>query len=188
MKQSNNTADKIIRMQYFNIILYYCAICAIWIPFMVIVISFMFGDIKWADVLETVWISLVLHGMLALPFGVLSILNRFLFGKIVCVLCEDGIQLDDTIIKWKNIEKIEYQIEFPSRRTFLPKQYNRAIVYTNNKEIPIQHAPLYILRAAKRMCPGLDAHVTKGSRNFILIFIGVLFVAPIFAGAFTTGQ
>ena len=81
MKQSNNTADKIIRMQYFNIILYYCAICAIWIPFMVIVISFMFGDIKWADVLETVWISLVLHGMLALPFGVLSILNRFLFGK-----------------------------------------------------------------------------------------------------------
>lgn len=184
MKQANNTADKIIRMQYFNIILYYCAICAIWIPFMVIVISFMFGDIKWADVLETVWISLALHGMLALPFSVLSILNRFLFGKIVCVLCEDGIQLDGTLIKWKNIKKIEYQIELPSRGMFLHKQYNRAIVYTKNEDITIQHAPLYILRAAKRVRPDIDARITKASKNYIWVFIGALLLVPVLVYSF----
>lgn len=184
MKQSNNTSDKIIRMQYFNFVLYYCVFCAVWIPFTVIFISLMLGGFTWAEALETVWISLVLHGMLALPFIVLSILNRYLFGKVVCMLCENGIQSDDTLIKWENIEKIEYQIELPARGMFLHKQYNRAIVYTKNKEISIQHAPLYILRAAKRIRPELDARINKSSRNYILILIMALFLIPILIVAF----
>ena len=185
MKQSNNTSDKIIRMQYFNFVLFFWTFCAIWIPFAIIVIDLMLDRrFTWADMLESVWITLLLCGVLALPFVVLSILNRYLFGKVVCMLCEDGIQSDDTLIKWENIEKIEYQIELPARGMFLHKQYNRAIVYTKNKEIPIQHAPLYILRAAKRIRPELDARVNKSSRNSILILIGALFLVPILIVAF----
>jgi len=147
----------------------------------------MLEKLTWTDMLEIVWISFSICGILALPFIVLSILNRYLFGKVVCALCDDGIQLDNTFIKWEKIEKIEYHIELPSRGMFIHKQYNRAVIYTKSKETPIQHAPLYMLRAVRRLCPGIDARVNKSSRNFILIFIGVMFLLPILVLAVKAG-
>ena len=50
-----------------------------------------------------------------LPSLLLVFLNRFLFGRIVCVINEEGVYYYHRFIEWKAIERVEFDIESRGR-------------------------------------------------------------------------
>ena len=100
---------------------------------------------------------------------ILRILNKRYFGKIVCVLTDDGIRYDEGFIGWDCISKIEYVIDLPSRYRYDPKRKCRAVVYTENKTIILYHAPHSILQSVKKFKPQIKTQLSNGSKWLIAI-------------------
>ena len=100
----------------------------------------------------------VFAGM-ALPFVVLSLLNRYAFGKIVAVIGEDGIYLENYFVPWDKIQQITYVPDMPSRSSS-PDQYSRA-VFTVEDASNTVHFPLYGLLKIKRLHPELPTKLDK---------------------------
>ena len=127
-----------------------------------------------------------------LPWVILSILNRFLFGKIVCVIREEGIYHKDGLTPWEDIREVIYKIDIPSRSSMRyateQKLYGKTPYYAGKNppygcchtllelhkgtHVVLLHTPLYLLRAIKKQRPELAVHLSKGS-IFALIAIPV---------------
>ncbi len=153
----DSDGDK-IRYQYFNVVIY----AGLFIAYMVIVLlaaaalatkSFSFADIFIAIPLIITFLS---------PFIILSLLNRFLFGKIVCVICDEGLILENDIIPWNNIKKISFEPNsaFLTRRSRNVKYTCATVdVKTNESEeysIDILHFPRYGLKRIKKQHPEIE--------------------------------
>ena len=131
-----------------------------------------------SDLSIGVWVCFCL----SIPFLILSALNRRMFGKIVCVLNEDGIHYKDGFVRWNEIVKMEYEIDIPSRTNH---QFCRAIVYTSKEEIVMQHAPLFLLSKVKKQNPDIQTGVSKNSKwmvGFLLVALLIIpFLTPLIA-------
>lgn len=168
-----------IRWQYFSGPIIIWVSILIFVPYSIFVFDTFEGTFDFTEWISGVWIAVKICGTGSLPFIILSILNRHLFGKIVCVLSETGIHYKDGFISWDQIEKIEYEIEIPGKfRTRY--DFCRAVVHTENGKIELVHAPLFLISRAKKYCPKITAAVSKNSKIVIsLSIVAVLVITPL---------
>ncbi len=89
--------------------------------------------------------------LILLPFIVLSVINRFYFGRTICVLDKKGIHCEDGLIEWKEIERLEYtSAHF---RRYGSSHVCFVLVHCGRKTVKIKSAPLYMLHEAKKFAP-----------------------------------
>ena len=103
---------KKIRRQGFNIplIILYSMMFAI--PYCIFAISWCVGKLDTYGSPTTFGTSVLLCFLFSVPFLVLRSLNKHFFGKIICVLDEEGIYYANKgKLCWDSIEKIEYVID-----------------------------------------------------------------------------
>ena len=94
----------------------------------------------------------VMYGIFIGPIIILSIFNRFSFGKILGVANEDTLFLENREIPTKNIVEIVYHPQVVSRRKTV-FSYATCVVKSNENEIEafdIIHFPMYGLRAIQK--------------------------------------
>jgi hypothetical protein len=145
---------RIMRRQYFNsyIMLYFIAIVVV---FSVLGVGSVINGTE--DEFFTVeniftWISVWL--ILLFPFSVFSLLNRYLFGRRVCLLNEEGIFCNERFISWEEIQYMTFNCGSISKVHF-----KYACVAVSDEErkkfLIIPHAPYYMLRVAKKYAPNM---------------------------------
>lgn len=110
------------------------------------------------------FLSLLAIGAVVLvPLLVLSILNRYCFGKLVCVLNKKGLYYEDgghiRCIDWRDIIEVRYDPDVPTDigRRFC--SFNTAHVTAKpfRKEIEheVIHAPFLLLRKMRKYAPNI---------------------------------
>lgn len=164
-----------IRWQYFSGPIIIWVAILIFVPYSIFVFDTFEGTFDFTEWISGVWVAIKICGTGSLPFIILSILNRHLFGKIVCVLSEDGIHYKDGFNSWDEIEKIEYEIEIPGKHR-ASYDFCRAVVHTDKRKIEIVHAPLFLLSRVKKYSPDIIAAVSKRSKIVVLLFVAAIVV------------
>jgi hypothetical protein len=94
----------------------------------------------------------VMYGIFICPFIILSIFNRFTFGKILGVINEDTLFLENREISIKDIVKIIYHPRVMSRRK-ISFSYATFVVQLNKNDtesFDVIHFPIYGLRKIKK--------------------------------------
>ena len=170
-----NIDGKKIRWQYFNVPIY--GIIAI---MMMMVTMFTIHDIRDGSFYLSNIFDTIIQGLyMASPFIVLSVLNRFLFGKVLCVMNDRGIYLKNEFIEWKKIKKVVYKPELSSKRE-IKYTYASFTVAENSKEyeLHISHFPLYGLRIIKNYNPSIKVQIPTENKLFIAI---MMLIPPIIA-------
>ncbi len=169
-----------IRRQYFNLFIYTMISC---IPMICIIVlglgilsnNYSFSEIP-KEIAETVGVGLAVMFVLLSPFIVLSVLNRFFFGKVVSVFSEDGLALENDLIPWKDIRKVSYHPRMPSRYRL---EYTYVTVWVKpwGKEgysVDILQFPAYGLKKMKKYCPGITVEREKTTVLFYALLPTVL--------------
>lgn len=164
-----------IRWQYFNLF-----ICALLAFFPVIIVMIVVNGVKennfsFSDILEVIPTGLMIWGMLLAPFIDLSLLNRFLFGKIIGVVTDEGLYLENNFILWKDIKKIVYTPEISGRSS---AAFTFATIFVDPPCKPaytldILHFPIYGLRKIKKLYPEIEIRFERYSL-FLILFIALL--------------
>lgn len=162
-----------IRRQYFNIVLYFGTLCVVPFTLITYLMNTLLG--KEGEILQSFTdVIYVFIGFLILmiPFFLLSVLNRFLFGQVVCVLEKEGLHHSEGFIIWDAIVKIEYELNIPSK----DKKYfcYAHIIKQGIFDAEIIHAPYYLLKEAKNYHPDIEIGLGKRSKFLIGFFTIVL--------------
>lgn len=177
------SGDK-IRRQYFSWIVLIFFFCMFFAPFCILIISLYAGDFDLSTWLSDLLLSIEICLLLTIPFLILSALNRRFFGKIICVINENGIYYKDGLIKWNDIIKIEYELQFPGRGIQKESRFCHAVIYTKKDKIKLFHAPVFFISKVKKHQPFLDAKLSKNSKwgiwFFIILFVIIVLLFPLF--------
>lgn len=152
-----------IRMQYFNM--------PIFAAFGLVILIFFIGGavaIKNKEPFFSHDIIPAFGGLFVLtaPFILLSVLNRFFFGRVICVINDEGIRVIDgpQIIKWGEITNVSYT---PAGVVGHRLYFSEADIYVpiNCSELTriltLPHLPLYGLRLMKRHMPEAKFNLTS---------------------------
>ena len=166
-----------IRWQYFTWPLLILLFCMIFAPYCIFVISLSMGEFNLSKWLSDLLVSAEVCFGFAIPFIILSFLNRRYFGKIICVINKDGIHYQDGLIMWEDIAKIEYEIEFPGGVVKKENSFCHAVIHTKKHRTVIFHAPIFFISKVKKHKPYIDASVSKSSKWMIGFFIASLVIA-----------
>ena len=189
-----------IRRQYFNVVIYPLLSFVLLVLTMCVVTWFGNGtrDEKIED-MASLMVALLFLAVPLLPLIVLSILNRFYFGRVVCVLNEKGLYFADgfidediffkaegnvRMIRWEHIRKVAYDpdgFRF-SRHTSGCKNCAYITTKPYKKEIvaELNHVPFMLLRKMKKYCPDAKYGFTGWGWVIIGIFALIPTVIPIF--------
>lgn len=167
----NSDGEK-IRFQYFNQLMF---ITAGFLPMPIVMIAF--SELKrntfdFLEFLKFIPSVFLMWGVIFSPLIVLSLLNRFFFGKIVSVLSIDELIFENDTIKLKDITKIVYSPRV-SGRTSLKYTYATIFVKSGFKEeysVKITHFPLYGLRKIKKYNSEIEIVLDKRGLFTILFF------------------
>lgn len=183
-----------IRRQYFNVVIYPLLSFVLLVLTMCVITWFGNGtqDEKIEDLASWI-VGLMFLAVPLLPLIVLSILNRFYFGRVVCVLNEKGLHFADgfidediffkaegnvRMIKWEHIRKVAYEPDGFKFSRHASGCRNCAYITTKpyKKEIvaELNHVPLMLLRKMKRYCPD----VKYGFTGFGWFIIGIYALIP----------
>ena len=165
-----------IRRQYFNFPIYiFLSILLLAIEIVTFIPLFEsdFNFDKWS---EDVFASIFTTTIFIIPCIVFSVLNRFFFGKIVCVLNEQGIHYKDGIVKWNDILSIEYNITHFGRFYFRPAYID---VVCKNKTIQIESVPLYMFSAIKKF----NVDIKTKNDKMIWVIVATIIITPIVISA-----
>lgn len=163
-----------IREQYFNVFIY-LLIFLVFIPCTILfTISTIAGGpgTKFNSIADVFDFILLAVKYLILPV-VLSVLNRFVFGEIICVLDDVGITFSGGFIRWDSITDIVYVIDFPTKVSF-GCCYARVI--GKNLDMKIYSAPVFLLLRAKKYNKNIKVRYSKWSIAMLVFFA----VAPSF--------
>lgn len=176
-KEYKKVQGQKIRRQYFNALIY--ILLGIIPMFAVISAGYAlkngtFSLEKWLGGLGTGAYTLFVF---LLPLVLLSVFNRFFFGKIVCVLNEKGIWYDGGHAVWSDITAVEYESALPSRGS--SRGYSHAVVICGDNRIIIDQAPLYMLRQVRKYALHIKTRHSKSSRIFICLMIGITVIVPV---------
>ena len=145
-----------IRCQYFNTYIYIMLAFLPAIPVMIIMQELRKGNFDiWNTIVEmsgATPVIAVMYGIFIGPFIILSIFNRFTFGKILGVINEDTLFLENREISIKDIVKIIYHPRVMSRRK-ISFSYATFVVQLNKNDtesFDVIHFPIYGLRKIKK--------------------------------------
>ena len=180
--KNNNLKEidgKEFRRQYFTVIIYILLSFMLFLPYAMTVSKLIYGNFDSSMLLYDVLTTVAVCFIIQLPFIVLAILNRFCFGKIICVANEQGIYHKNGFVAWKDITKIEYEFQLPTKRRVYPSY---AFIYTNDEDnsVQITHAPMYLLKYAKRIKPSTETKISKESKRSLITFmLIVVIVVPL---------
>ena len=175
---------KKIRRQYFNIPLIILYSLALAIPYAILTISWCIGKSDSYASPSTLWTSIWVCFVFSLPLLILRILNKHYFGRIICVLNEEGIHYSNKgKLCWDTIEKIEYVIDSKPRYKNDTGKAFRVIVYTQGgKYIVLANAPLYIVSRIKKYRKELDLKIL-GATSLLpvtLVMAAILILCPFY--------
>ena len=164
-----------IRRQYFNGPIY--VLFSIWVLIIVIfaIISFSDGNFSFYKWLDVICESAFTIAIFIIPWIILSVLNRFFFGKIVCVLSEEGIHHEGGLIKWNNISRIEYNI--PTLNRYPLRLIAAHIdVVCKNETIKITSVPLYMFSVVKKSHPDIKTKMDKTVWGLVALTIFIIII------------
>lgn len=169
------TGEK-IRRQYFRVPIF--LLLLIWIG---IAISLFFTMLAQNHLDISKWVQDIGVGakvciVFALPFLILSILNDHFFGKVLCVVNQEGIFGEQGFVGWDETQKIEYEIDFPTKAQ-MKSSYVRIV--TQKENIEISHMPLRFLRKARKYDPKIPVSISKSSKWTLGIMAAELLAAAI---------
>lgn len=179
---------KKVRAQYFShaVIFMFTACFTV---FSVLSIIYLYDGIPTTEFYDTCLSLGIVLGPVLLFFLIFWLLVHFRLGFVVCILDSEGIHYDGGMIPWDKIQKIVYHISVPDRSQIVddnPKCCT-AIIFTENEEVKLEHAPLFLLRLAKKAHPEIKTGFSRLSKGLILgfilillIFILVFAIAPLF--------
>ena len=97
-------------------------------------------------------VIIAMYGFFIGPFVVLSIFNRFSFGKLLGVVTEDTLFLENREVPITDIKKIVYHPRIMTRRS-ISFSYATIFIRTkanNTQPLDVVHFPLYGLRKIKK--------------------------------------
>jgi len=184
-KHLRKIAGDKIRWQYFTGPLLILLFCMIFTPYCIFVFSLSAGEFNLSKWLADLLISVKVCLGFAIPFTILSLLNRRFFGKIICVINEDGIHHKDGFIQWDDIVKVEYKIELPGGTVKKENRFCHSVIHTKKQGIMLVHTPIFFISKVKKYRPSMDAGVSKNSKwmtgfTLVLLVIAALII-PLFA-------
>ncbi|MBQ8310313.1 MAG: hypothetical protein IJX80_04780 [Clostridia bacterium] len=166
-----------IRWQYFTGPLLILLFCMIFVPYCFFVFSFSTGEFNLSKWFSDLLVSIEVCLGFAIPFIILSLLNRRYFGKIICVINEYGIHYKNGMVKWEDITKIEYEIELPGGTVKKENLFCHAVIHTKKQKITLIHAPIFFISKVKKHKPSIDVGVSKNSKWIICFIIALLVIA-----------
>ena len=119
--------------------------------------------------------------VLVICLFVLHLLNIFFFGKILCVISDEGIQLEKKIYRWDELEEVSFVHRMVNlRRTdYYRKNYdvNYIRIILKDSQIVIKDFPHYGVIAMKKMRRDLCIkHERKNLINTIFIILYLIYV------------
>ena len=165
------SGDK-IRTQYFNYILVvflsFVPVAPIMIPIMKWKNS---GEWLFDEFMSTLINTVGMWSFIIIPLILLSLLNRFCYGKVVCVFDDRGIHTENDLLLWTDIKRVSFKASIPSRYKYSPACTTFVINKAGEYEFDILHFPFYGLRKIKKYCPNIEVKVqNKVSLIFIALF------------------
>lgn len=161
------------RRQYFNLPIYIFLVGFLISVEICTLIPLFEGNFEPNTWLEDIYTGTVTIAILILPFLLLSVFNRFFFGKIVCVLNDEGLHFKDGLIRWNDIVCLKYSATCLSQRHFRVAYVE---VACKNENIKIKSAPLYVMSAVKRFNPNIK---TKTDKSVLWIVAVVIIIGAI---------
>ena len=175
---------KKIRRQYFNSPLIFLYSLMFAIPYFIFIISLCVGKLDSYEWPSTLWTSIFICFFFSLPLLLLRTLNKHCFGRIICVLNEEGIHYSNKgKLLWETIEKIEYVIDSKLRFNSDTGKAFRVIIYTKGgKHIVLDKAPLYIVSRIKKYQKDLDIKISGATSMLpvILVMTIVILLCPFY--------
>ena len=175
---------KKIRRQGFHIPLVILYSMMLAIPYCIFAISWCIGKFDIREIPTAFWTSIVVCFLFSAPFLVLRLLNKYFFGRIICVLDEEGIYYANKgKFCWDSIEKIEYVIDSKARYKNDSGKTWRVIIYTHGgKHVTLEKAPLYIISSIKKYQKSLDVKIIGANSLVtpILIMATILLICPFY--------
>lgn len=184
--QLKDISGEKIRRQYFNKFICLVFLVLVMIPLMMTVIGLKGNSLDLSEIAETIMITLWVGGVFLAPFIGVSLLSRFLFGKIVGVVNNEGLFLENDFIPWEDIDEIVY---VPDAISIYRLNHSCATVLVNpsgKKEyaLDIINFPMYGLRKIKKYRPEIKIKLGKNVLFGILLIglipIVVSIVIPLF--------
>ena len=161
-----------IRWQYFNTYIYIMLSVIPAVFAMLIMQELKKGNVDiWTFMVEmsgAIPFTLAMYGIILGPFIVLSIFNRFAFGKILGVTSEDTLFLENRETPIKDITQIVYHPRVMSK-TRAAFSYATFYVSTNEnrcESFDVVHFPIYGLRKIKKC----NREIKLKCDNFIWLF------------------
>lgn len=158
---------KKIRWQYFNTYIYIQLSFIPAVPVMIILTELKKGNFDiWNGIVEMAGATPVMLAICAIfigPFIVLSILNRFCFGKVLGVVDNSTFFLNDREIDINDIIEIAYHPRVMSRSKF-SSCYATFVVQTKNggtESFDVVHFPLCGLKEIKKQNPNIKLGFDK---------------------------
>ena len=156
VKSLEETEGEKICWQYFNTYIYIILAFIPAVPTMIIAQELRKGNFDiWNLIVEMSGAApalVVMYGIFIVPCIILSIFNRFAFGKILGVTNEDTLFLENREIPIKDIVKIIYHPRVMSRRNII-FSYATFVVQTSKSDtesFDVIHFPVYGLRKIKK--------------------------------------
>lgn len=170
-----DSKGKKIRRQYFNTFIL-CNASFFPMPLvMIIVMGLRENNLDLAEMIQAIPTVLIIWGAFLAPFIILSLLNRFLFGKIVGVVRDDGLLLENNFIPWKQIQKITFNPSISSR--FNASYTYASLLIKSDTEteytIDMIHFPIYGLKRIKKCKPEIKIEWGKDG-FFTILFIALM--------------
>ena len=156
VKSLEEIEGKKIRWQYFNTFIYIMLAFIPAVPVMIIAQELRKGNLDiWNIIVEmsgATPVMIVMYGIFIGPFVILSIFNRFSFGKLLGVVTEDTLFLENREIPITDINKIVYHPRIMTRRS-ISFSYATIFIRTkanNMKPLDVVHFPMYGLKEIKK--------------------------------------
>lgn len=165
-----NTPGERIKRQYFNMPLYIYSSFSVQIVILLPILNIFLGKEN-----MTRYTIIDMFGMLCfvllffIPLIVLSILNRFVFGRVVCVINQEGVHYEQGVISWDKISNIEYEIELPSRSASRDRSCFARLL-GDELDVQLIHAPYYFTKRAKKYNSKIKVKFSKGSKFTIRLW------------------
>ena len=169
-----------IRRQYFNHIIFYVFFILI-IPLSLLMLyNTVFNASYGISFRNHTCATIIIISLVFLvPFFILSIFNRFAFGKTICVLTDKGLCCNQCCIKYEDIIKVEYHAQIWSRTRFY---YNYAVIKTKDNEYKLPHAPLLLLSKLKKINPNIElSRISKSDKRLLIFYLTFIVIYIILA-------
>lgn len=187
-KNLNEIEGVKIRRQYFNVVLCYASVFFLGAILTMMIAELHRGTFDWAKLWPELVDALPLMLGVLVPCAVLSVLNRLLFGEVICVLNERGLHHRNGCIKWSHIQSMTFHVTYFSGRirfSFHSGSWNRGFIPAHTEVecttglVSIESAPLYMLWEVKKFNPDIKTTMNKKFLLLIALVFAIAVIVPL---------